>query len=94
MSIDLADTQITDIGARVLANAAEKSASIQTIRLTNTQVTDDGRRAIHCAMVQIPHRRRLMAFACGETLGSTSVRKMLRNDGDHAICTRVAKFLL
>ena len=48
---------------------------------------------VRIAMVRARYRRNLMAWACGESVESPT-RKLLRSDGDHAIGTRVARFLI
>jgi len=45
------------------------------------------------ALVRARYRRQLLAWACGELVVSPT-RTLLRCDGDHAIGTRVARFLL
>ena len=90
-TINLSGNQITDVGAAALAAAIEKSKSLLSINLDFNRFTDQD--MVRIALDRARHRRRLLALACGgSVVGPT--RKLLRCDGDHAIGTRVARFLL
>jgi len=95
-SIWLYENQITDSGARRLAEAVRKSATIDNIQVWHNLMTVAGEKLVVSEISDARHRRRIWALAGGETSMTTTspVRKMLRNDGDHAIGTRVAQFLL
>ena len=90
-TIWLSDNKITDVGAKALAAAVEKSTSLQFINLLNNQITNKD--MVRIALDRARYRRQLLALACGE-LAVCQTRNLLQCDGDHAIGTRVARFLL
>jgi len=98
--INLRGNQITDVGAAALAAAIDKSTSIENVNLDGNlrindlfRVTDVSR--VTAALERALHRRRLVALACAaEAPRGTPARTLVLMDGDHAIGTRVAWFLL
>jgi len=97
---------ITDAGAQRLVEAMNKSrlflvSARDNVILTkaicgNAGLTIEERHDKHIFMKKsVRVKRKLVAFAGGDSSRTTSpVRKLLRLDGDFAICTRVAQFLL
>jgi len=94
--IGLSHNRITDVGAFVLVNAIIRTSSIEGVFLDNTGVTKVGHNAVYSAIIRVPYIRQLLALMCDETTRTrtSSIRSFLRHDGDHAIMTRVAWFLL
>lgn len=92
--VNLTCNKITDVGMLALAKAMQRSPVITMIHVYFNPMSCVGQIAIHCVVVQVPDRRRLMAFVCGESMRENAAEKLLRNDGDHAIMTRVLQFLL
>jgi len=93
--IDLQDNQITDIGALALVEAIEKSTSIYLVWINGDQaISLANELAVYSAIFRSRIRCNVLALLGGESMEGIPVGGFLRRDGDHAICTRVAKFLL
>ena len=80
------------MGAKALATAIEKSASLQRMALYENKITNED--VVWIALARAKYRRQILAWACGGGSVVSPTRKLLRGDGDHAIGTRVAEFLL
>jgi len=82
--------QITEVGAKALARSFERSNVLEYVIVDGPH-----ERVMYDAMERAPHRRELMALACADGVPrGNPARKLLHSDGDHAIGTRVAQFLL
>jgi len=94
MSINLNMNRIGDVGATALAKAIEQSTSIFFVWINdNPMISITNILAIDIALFRLKIRRNVLVLLGGESMQGIPVGEFLRHDGDHAICTRVARFL-